>query len=656
MVDYKVLLIDYEPKSIERIVRPLESVGFSVEVATDGLSGLEAFERNKPHLVIIEAMIPKKHGFEVCQEIKKTTRGKRTPVIITTAVYKGRKYRHQGLHIYGCDEYVEKPIPEKELIDLARRLVGGAPPEPVAVAAARETQAVVAQESTPEPRPVAAPLASVAVAPSTPPKPRSQPTAVSAIVGDLTEQEIMARLDALLPSDPFGGDDESLSNVISSLSKSPSETAPEIPRGEAAQEAVENLSGLDRSFHLPDDLAEIPASSDPANTADPAAGAQVVSFEPARSRRSKRPGSRREDAASAAPFADEIAAEPPSATAPSSPAVAHAAASAASKPPRVVSTPLPSPSPKSKLPVWVWGVVAVALIGVAYLFFFRTAPTSSAPFDPAPQVRPEGRGEPARDSGIEPPVPAAAGTVDGGAEVYAPRPEPPKSEAAPTVPAVGSDASAKRASPSTTTAPPSPSPNRATDAHRPAQKAAPAAVSAPAHENRPVPTTTSSTPEPVPAAPVEVEKKPAEADPKPAESQAAPAVAPDTKDPPVHTPTIESPEEPPPSQLQEKLSTTDLATKPLLAEQVDVSAVAVSRPLPPYTAQARLLRQEGRVVIRVLVDETGRVVDSQLVSGIPGSDLNGAVLRTARSWVYRPARKLGVPVKQWKTEEVVFKR
>src|SRR5262249_46762363 len=152
MANHKVLLIDYEPRSIERIVGPLEGAGFVVETATDGLSGIEAFERVQPSLVIIEAMIPKKHGFEVCQEIKKTPRGKRTPVVITTAVYKGRKYRTQALHIYGCDEYVEKPIAEAALIALARRLVGGGPE---GVSTTPEVAAAVKKEPVSAPRPVA---------------------------------------------------------------------------------------------------------------------------------------------------------------------------------------------------------------------------------------------------------------------------------------------------------------------------------------------------------------------------------------------------------------------------------------------------------------------------------------------------------------------
>ncbi len=124
MSNYTILLIDYEPKSIDRVRRPLMGIGYRVEVATDGISGIEAFHRLKPDLVMVEAMIPKKHGFEVCQEIKKSPQGKRTPVIITTSVYKGRKYRNQAFHLHGCDEYIEKPIDEEQVVVICRRMVG----------------------------------------------------------------------------------------------------------------------------------------------------------------------------------------------------------------------------------------------------------------------------------------------------------------------------------------------------------------------------------------------------------------------------------------------------------------------------------------------------------------------------------------------------
>src|SRR5882672_5646075 len=130
MANYTILLIDYEPRSIERFREPLIAAGYTIEIATDGVSGIEAFHRLNPDMVLVEAMIPKKHGFEVCQELKRTPHGRRTPVLITTGVYKGRKYRTQALHIYGCDEYIEKPIAPEQLLAIVGRFLGSATSAP----------------------------------------------------------------------------------------------------------------------------------------------------------------------------------------------------------------------------------------------------------------------------------------------------------------------------------------------------------------------------------------------------------------------------------------------------------------------------------------------------------------------------------------------
>jgi len=125
MSNYTLLLIDYEPRSIRQITEALEGAGFRIEVANDGRSGIEMFQQIKPDLTLVEAMLPKKHGFEVCQELKKTAHGMTSPVLIITGVYKGRKYRSQAMHHYGCDEYLEKPITDDALIAAVRVFLKG---------------------------------------------------------------------------------------------------------------------------------------------------------------------------------------------------------------------------------------------------------------------------------------------------------------------------------------------------------------------------------------------------------------------------------------------------------------------------------------------------------------------------------------------------
>jgi TonB family protein len=190
MANHTILIIDYEPRNVEAASRPLQSAGYEVETAADGVAGLRAFEKHAPALVLIEAMLPKKHGFEVCQEIKKTSVGKRTPVVITTAVYRGRKYRTQALHIYGADEYLEKPFTGEQILEVCARFLGEAP----GAAPEAEPKQIAVNESAAAP-----PMGS---SPPARPEPATEaPGTFSKIVGDLTEEEITERLDAVLPSE-----------------------------------------------------------------------------------------------------------------------------------------------------------------------------------------------------------------------------------------------------------------------------------------------------------------------------------------------------------------------------------------------------------------------------------------------------------------------
>ena len=151
MANHTILIIDYEPRNVEAASHPLEKAGYKVATAADGVAGMKAFESLNPSLVLIEAMLPKKHGFEVCQELKSTPEGKNTPVAIITGVYKGRRYRTQATHLYNCDEYIEKPVEDTTLVEICRRLLKvenefAAPAEPeIAV----ETQPTEAQAAEP---------------------------------------------------------------------------------------------------------------------------------------------------------------------------------------------------------------------------------------------------------------------------------------------------------------------------------------------------------------------------------------------------------------------------------------------------------------------------------------------------------------------------
>jgi len=186
MPHYKILVIDYEPRGLAQLRDPLHAAGYLVTVAHDGQTGMRLFEELKPDLTLIEAMLPKKHGFEVCLDMKKTPHGKNSPVVIVTSVYRGRKYRNQALHNYHCDEFLEKPIASDFLLETVERLLKARAPKPEPVAPVR---------AKPEPK-RAAPAQ-----PPAPPPAEAPPVEVE----DETELEISERLDELLGGGPSSG-------------------------------------------------------------------------------------------------------------------------------------------------------------------------------------------------------------------------------------------------------------------------------------------------------------------------------------------------------------------------------------------------------------------------------------------------------------------
>jgi DNA-binding response OmpR family regulator len=122
MAEKKVLIIDYDPKSLEKISKLLKVLKFKPVTAADGQAGYAAFQAEKPDLVVIEAMLPKLHGFDLTQKISRETQG-RVPVILITSLYKGPKYREEALNALGASEYFEKPLDPEAFTAAVKRLL-----------------------------------------------------------------------------------------------------------------------------------------------------------------------------------------------------------------------------------------------------------------------------------------------------------------------------------------------------------------------------------------------------------------------------------------------------------------------------------------------------------------------------------------------------
>jgi two-component system response regulator RegX3 len=117
-----VLVVEDEESFIEALQVGLKKEGFRVSVARDGLQALEMFDVVNPDLVLLDVMLPKMSGLDVCRQLRKKTL---TPIIMVTA--KGAEIDTVvGLEV-GADDYVSKPYRLRELVARMRAVMRRVP-------------------------------------------------------------------------------------------------------------------------------------------------------------------------------------------------------------------------------------------------------------------------------------------------------------------------------------------------------------------------------------------------------------------------------------------------------------------------------------------------------------------------------------------------
>ena len=115
MTAKKILIVDYDNASLESLAALFEPQKFEVIKAGDGQMAYEKFKEEKPDIVILEAILPKIHGFDLTKRISEDTHG-RVPVIIVTGLYRGPQYRLEALSTFGASDYFEKPVDKERLL------------------------------------------------------------------------------------------------------------------------------------------------------------------------------------------------------------------------------------------------------------------------------------------------------------------------------------------------------------------------------------------------------------------------------------------------------------------------------------------------------------------------------------------------------------
>jgi len=118
---HRIVIADDEPNLVIPLEYMLKREGFEVTVARDGQEALDAVARVHPHLVLLDVMMPRKSGFDVCQVLRADEANRDIRILLLTA--KGRDDDvAKGLAL-GADAYMTKPFSPKELVLKVRELL-----------------------------------------------------------------------------------------------------------------------------------------------------------------------------------------------------------------------------------------------------------------------------------------------------------------------------------------------------------------------------------------------------------------------------------------------------------------------------------------------------------------------------------------------------
>ena len=127
----RILAVDDDPDILRMLDRTLRHEGYEVDLARDGREAEQKLKDGRYDLVLLDAMLPHVHGFEICARLKASARTRNWPVILLSAIYKGWRYQQDARETFGADDFMEKPFHLPELLRrIKARLTDAAAPPP----------------------------------------------------------------------------------------------------------------------------------------------------------------------------------------------------------------------------------------------------------------------------------------------------------------------------------------------------------------------------------------------------------------------------------------------------------------------------------------------------------------------------------------------
>ncbi len=117
----KVLIVDDNPQILELLEAYLEPLQLRVRLAADGEAALAAVERDEPDLILLDIMMPRRSGFEVCRILKDDPRYRDIPIIMVTALNETADF--ERARECGGDDFLTKPVNKIELLARIQNLL-----------------------------------------------------------------------------------------------------------------------------------------------------------------------------------------------------------------------------------------------------------------------------------------------------------------------------------------------------------------------------------------------------------------------------------------------------------------------------------------------------------------------------------------------------
>lgn len=119
--DIKILLVDDDADILEIVGFNLEAEGYQISKASNGKDGIKKAQKEKPHLIILDVMMPEMDGIETCEHLRKIPELKQTIIAFLTA--RGEDYSQVAGFEVGADDYITKPIKPKVLVSKVKALL-----------------------------------------------------------------------------------------------------------------------------------------------------------------------------------------------------------------------------------------------------------------------------------------------------------------------------------------------------------------------------------------------------------------------------------------------------------------------------------------------------------------------------------------------------